>query len=78
VQILLAPFFAEGFASVLNDGLDLAVGVVLTVLLGWHMAFLPALLVELIPGADLVPTWTAAVFIATRGKKPPDEGDAPR
>ena len=35
-------------------------------LVGWHWAFLPTFLAELIPFFDLVPTWTAAVFLATR------------
>src|SRR4029453_14403993 len=37
-------------------------------LLGWHWAFLPAFLTELVPFVDLVPTWTIAVFLATRGQ----------
>jgi hypothetical protein len=39
---------------------------ILTLLVGWHWAFLPAFLVELAPGIDLVPSWTLAVFFATR------------
>ena len=35
-------------------------------LLGWHWAFLPTLAAKLIPGADLFPTWTAAVWFVTR------------
>ena len=35
-------------------------------MIGWHWAFLPSFFVELVPGLDLVPTWTAAVFYATR------------
>ncbi|MBI1796488.1 MAG: hypothetical protein HYR74_05495 [Candidatus Eisenbacteria bacterium] len=69
LQLALFPLFAEGFASIANDVLDVAVGVVLTRLIGWHVAFLPALAAELIPGVDLVPTWTAAVWIATRRRK---------
>jgi hypothetical protein len=37
-------------------------------LLGWHWAFLPTLAAKLIPGADLFPTWTAAVWFVTRNK----------
>jgi hypothetical protein len=37
----------------------------MTKLLGWHWAFLPTFAAELIPGLDLVPTWTAAVFYVT-------------
>jgi hypothetical protein len=37
-------------------------------LVGWHWAFLPAFLSEMVPVFDLVPTWTAAVFFATRSQ----------
>jgi hypothetical protein len=43
--------------------LDLIVAFVLIRLLGWHCAFLPTLAAELIPGADLFPTWAAAVWL---------------
>lgn len=68
VQIVLFPLFAGGVASPWNDALDLAVAAAMTALVGWHWAFLPSLVAELVPGLDLVPTWTLAVFYATRGK----------
>jgi hypothetical protein len=73
MQLVFFPLFGAGFVSLVNDALDLAVGLVLTLLLGWHIAFLPALVSELIPGVDLVPTWTAAVFFATRGMRKTEE-----
>lgn len=73
VQWVLWPFFAAGAASPFDDVLDVAAAAILIRLLGWHWAFLPAFIAEIIPGANLVPTWTAAVFLATR--KPP--GGAP-
>ncbi len=67
VQIGLLPLFIEGAAAPWNDALEIAVGGALLVLLGWHVAFLPALLGELMPFFDLFPTWTAAVvFVVTR------------
>ena len=66
LQIAAFPFFAEGGMSPADSLLDLIVGVVLIRLLGWHWAFLPTLAAELIPGADLFPTWTAAVWFVTR------------
>jgi hypothetical protein len=66
LQLGLLPLFAEGAASPLNNALDIVVGIALTWLVGWHWAFLPAFVAELVPGLDLVPTWTAAVFFATR------------
>jgi hypothetical protein len=62
-QIVVFPLFAGGALSPWDDGLDLLVAAVLIRLLGWHWAFLPTFFAELIPGLDLVPTWTAAVFL---------------
>jgi hypothetical protein len=64
-QIVFLPFFGVGFLSPANDAIDLAMAVILTALVGWHWAFLPTLLAEVIPGVSLVPTWTAAVLLAT-------------
>jgi hypothetical protein len=66
LQIAAFPFFAEGGMSPADALLDLIVGFLLIRLLGWHWAFLPTLAAELIPGADLFPTWTAAVWFVTR------------
>jgi hypothetical protein len=78
IQIGLAPLFFEGGLSVFDVLLDLVMAGILTRLVGWHWAFLPAFLAELVPGVDLVPSWTLAVFLATRrgtaAKEPPGEG----
>ena len=66
LQIAAFPLFAEGGLSPADSLLDLIVAFVLIRLLGWHWAFLPTLAAELIPGADLFPTWTAAVWFVTR------------
>ena len=66
LQIVAFPFFAEGGVSPADSLLDLIVAFALIRLLGWHWAFLPTLAAELIPGADLFPTWTAAVWFVTR------------
>jgi hypothetical protein len=66
IQILALPLFAAGGLSPLDTFLDLAVAAILIQELGWHWAFLPTLAVELIPGFDLFPTWTAAVFYVTQ------------
>ena len=67
LQIVLFPAFAAGWASPVNDALDVVVAVVMVRLLGWHFAFLPTFVAELVPGVDLIPTWTMAVWLATRG-----------
>jgi hypothetical protein len=69
VQIVFPMFFGEGFLSPLNDVLDVVVCVVLTLLIGWHIAFLPSFLLEVVPIANLAPTWTIAVLIALRARK---------
>ncbi len=69
LQLGLFPLFAEGFISPLDDALDVIVCVLLTYLVGWHYSFLPSFVVKVVPGADLVPTWTIAIFLATRQKR---------
>jgi hypothetical protein len=73
VQIGLFPMFAAGGISPADTALDLIVAFALTKLLGWHWAFLPSLATELLPGFDLFPTWTTAVFFVTRAEANPDE-----
>src|SRR5476651_1337173 len=79
LQVVLFPILFEGFLSPLNDIIDFAVAALMTSLLGWHWVFLPSALGKLIPGMDMAPFWTAAVFwVLVRGKKkeeslaPPD------
>jgi hypothetical protein len=69
LQVVFFPLFIEGLASVLSDALDVVVGITMVWLVGWHVAFLPAFVVEVLPFGDLAPTWTLAVFIATRSKR---------
>jgi hypothetical protein len=66
IQIVALPLFAAGGLSPADALLDVAVAAILIRLLGWHWALLPAIVAELVPGFDLVPTWTAAVFYVTR------------
>ncbi|HWX56063.1 MAG TPA: hypothetical protein VN176_15850 [Verrucomicrobiae bacterium] len=66
LQIVAFPFFVEGGLSPADDLLDLVVAGILWRLLGWHWALLPTFAAELIPGVDLLPTWTATVYFMTR------------
>ncbi len=68
VQLGFIPVFGPGALSPFEDALDVGVGIALTLLVGWHWSFLPAFAIELVPGADLVPTWTGAALLATRGR----------
>ncbi len=77
VQMVLWPVFAGGAASPPDDALDAVVAVILCVTLGFRARLLVALAVELVPGADLLPTWTAVVAtipsegVAMEGPRPP-------
>src|SRR2546430_13011123 len=71
IQIVALPLFAPGGFSPADTLLDLVVAGTLLRLLGWHWAFLPTFAAELVPGLDLFPTWTAAIFFATRQQIPP-------
>lgn len=73
IQIFAVPAFFGGAASPLNDALDLFIGSALVLLVGWHFAFLPSFIAELVPALDIFPTWTVAVLFVTRSG-----GAAPR
>ena len=62
VQILVLPLFAAGGFSPADTAIDIAAAMILSRVLGWHWAFLPTMLAEVIPAFDLFPTWTAAVL----------------
>ena len=68
VQIIGFPLFFAGGVSPADVALDIATAAILSKILGWHWAFLPTFAAELVPGLDLFPTWTAAVFFVTRSQ----------
>lgn len=74
LQIGLLPLIGGRIMSPVDEILDLAIAATLIWLIGWHVAFLPTLMVELLPVADVFPTWTVAVFFVTRG----GAGDLPK
>jgi len=69
LQIAIFPWFVEGAFSPADDVLDLAVGVTMIYLLGWHWEFIPSFFAKLVPGVDLVPCWTMAVASVWRKAK---------
>ena len=75
-QIAVFPLFLEGAASPYDDVLDVCIGGVMTLLLGWHWEFAPSFLAKLIPGVDFVPLWTIAVANVYRKAKPKIDGAA--
>lgn len=68
LQIAIFPIFIAGAASPFDATLDVLVALLLIWRVGWHWAFLPTFVAELLPGFDLAPTWTIAVWLATRGR----------
>src|ERR1051326_3910684 len=66
IQIAGFPLFFPGGFSPAEVALDVVTAALLAKVLGWHWAFLPTFAAELVPGLDLFPTWTAAVFFVTR------------
>ena len=65
-QLALFPLFGEGLPSPVNDVLDAVVGAGLTLLIGFHWSFVPAMIAESLPIVDVAPTWTGSVWLATR------------
>jgi len=77
-QLVLWPAFAGGAASPVDDVLDVVVALALWLTLGFSPRLALALVLELTPGADLFPTWTAVVAsVPARAALPPVE-DPPR
>ena len=70
LQIVVFPAFFPGIVSPFDNALDVLTGIVLTFLLGFHVAFLPTFIAEMVPFVDLFPSWTLAVLFVTRKKRP--------
>jgi len=64
-QLLLGPL-GWSFA---DEGLDV-VAMVLTIwLLGFHLLLLPTFLIEVLPVADMLPTWTGCVALVVARRR---------
>jgi hypothetical protein len=68
VQFALMPLVVSGAMSPLEDAIDVVTAAALTALLGFHWAYLPTFVAKLVPFVDMVPSWTIAVFMTTRGQ----------
>jgi hypothetical protein len=62
LQLALFPAFSSGATSPFDDVLDAVVAISLLAILGFRWRLAIALVTELIPAADLFPTWTAVVL----------------
>ncbi len=70
VQLGFFPAFAEGVLSIPDDVLDIIVTIALFITLGFKWRILAALVVELVPGVALFPSWTAVVLSVPTTDKP--------
>src|ERR1700744_1717427 len=61
LQIMLLP--ALGFGYILDDVIDFATAILLTAICGFKWQFLIAFAIELVPGLDLLPTWSAVALL---------------
>lgn len=59
----LAVFPAIGLGVVLDEALDVVAAILLTAVCGFKWQFALAFAFELLPIADLMPTWTAVVLL---------------
>jgi len=80
LQLPVSLSLIAGFvpAEALDVAIDVAAGMVLTWLLGFHRALLPSFVLKLIPVLDVAPTWTASVgYVALRRRRIPRPGTGP-
>jgi hypothetical protein len=77
IQIVLCPMFLEGAASPFDDALDVIAALILLAVCGFKWQFILAFLLELVPGLDLLPTWTAVVLLIPSTGPEPAESTSP-
>lgn len=68
IQLPIAGATATGVLAIPSEFADLVVDCIAmgatTMLLGFHWVLLPSFFIELVPGLDLMPTWTGCVAYA--------------
>lgn len=65
IQLMLGPL---GWAF-LDEIIDVVAMIAVTLLLGFHPLLLPTFIIELVPVADMLPTWTGCVAIVIMLRK---------
>ena len=68
LQIGLLPVTGT-LSTWMDKPLDVLAMLVLWRLLGWHWALAPSFVFELLPFAELAPTWTLATWIVVRKRR---------
>ena len=74
-QMVLGP---AGWVGT-DQGADIVAMILLTAVLGFHPLFLPTFILEMLPIADMLPTWTGCVMlvVALRRRSAAVKPDAP-
>jgi hypothetical protein len=70
-QVIFFPAFVEGAASPFELALDATTALVILLIVGFKWRLAIALALELVPGVDLFPTWTAVVLSLPSEPPPP-------
>ena len=65
IQVLMGPLGWTFFDEIT----DVVTAIVLSLLLGFHPLFLPTFLLEIIPVADMLPTWTGCVAVVVAPRR---------
>lgn len=65
LQLLAGPLGWVGF----DEALDVAAAILMWRLLGFHPLLLPTVVIEFLPVADLLPTWTGCVALVVALRK---------
>jgi hypothetical protein len=79
LQLILGPF---GWAFA-DEIIDIAAAALTFSLLGFHLLLLPTFVIEFLPIADMLPTWTGCVALVVAARKreqanvPPPPGPGP-
>jgi hypothetical protein len=69
IQLATAPVEFGGPPAWIIEGVgDLVTMALLWAIVGFHWALLPSFVTKLLPLVDIAPTWTLAVYLATRGR----------
>jgi hypothetical protein len=70
IQFPATAAAASGIFAVPSEAADLfvdcVVAVITSALLGFHWLLLPTMMIEAIPGLDMLPTWTGCVALVVR------------
>jgi hypothetical protein len=77
-QMIFFPVFVEGAASPFEIALDVATALTILLIVGFRWRLAIALALELVPGVDLFPSWTAVVLSLPSEPSPPSPPALPR